>query len=165
MPNIGHDTGAWEENTGFEPIPAGEYKAIIVASEVKTTSAGDGEYLKLELQIVEGKFENRKLWDNLNLKNPNDLAVKIARGTLTSICKAIGKSHVEESEELHNKPLFIKVAIEKRRDTGEDQNKIKGYKAVNGNGNGHSAPTEPQLSQAGPPATGGKKPPSPWAKK
>lgn len=152
MPEINHDSGQWEENTGFEPIPAGEYKAVITASEMKPTKKGDGEYLELTLQIIEGKYENRNQWDRLNLKNPNEQAVQIARGTLSSICKAVGKSAVKNSEELHNIPLLIKVTIQPRSDNGEPSNVIKGYKAIVTNG-------EPQLSQAAPP-----KKPSPWKK-
>jgi hypothetical protein len=116
-----------EPNEGFDVIPAGEYDAVIVASEVKPTSAGTGKMLKLELQILNGKFQNRKVWDNLNIWNPNAQAVQIAKGTLSAICRAVNVLTPKDSSELHNKPLRIKLAVEKSAEYGE-QNKIKAYK-------------------------------------
>lgn len=73
--------------SSFDVLPSGEYDAVIVASEMKPTSEGNGKYLKLELQILSGEYQNRKLFDNLNLFNPNDKAVQIARGTLSAVCR------------------------------------------------------------------------------
>lgn len=118
-----------EPSTGFDPIPVGDYVAIISNSEEKTTRAGDGSYVKLEFTILEGKYEGRKLWENLNLNNRSEEAVKIARATLSSICRALSILRpVQDSIELHDQPLIIKVGVEKRKDTGETQNRIKAYK-------------------------------------
>lgn len=115
-----------EPNVGFDPIPAGEYDAVIVSSAKEPTKSGNGSFLKLELQILTGQFQNRKLWDRLNLDNPNQKAVQIARGTLSAICRAVGVLTPKDSSELHNKPLKIKVAIEKSEEFG-DRNAIKSY--------------------------------------
>lgn len=118
-----------EPSTGFDPIPVGDYVAIISNSEEKTTKAGDGSYVKLEFTILEGKYEGRKLWENLNLNNRSEEVVKIARATLSSICRALSILRpVQDSIELHDQPLIIKVGVEKRKDTGEMQNRIKAYK-------------------------------------
>ena len=37
----------------FAPLPAGDYMALITESEMKTTNAGTGEYLKLKLEMKE----------------------------------------------------------------------------------------------------------------
>lgn len=141
-----------EPSTGFDPIPVGDYLAIISNSEEKTTKAGDGSYVKLEFTIIEGKYEGRKLWENLNLENPSQEAVKIARATLSSICRALSILRpVQDSIELHDQPLVIKVGVEKRKDTGEMQNRIKSYKSRS---DGLSAPTAAA-------AAGSKKP---WEK-
>lgn len=146
----GWNANEWEPNVGFEPVPAGEYKAIISSSELKPTSSGDGKRLALELQIIEGQYEGRKFFDGLNLVNKSEQAVQIAKGTLSAICRAVGKMTPKDSSELHNIPLIVKVSVEPRNDTGEPSNRVKGYKAVESNGT-------PPLSQA--PAK------SPWAKK
>lgn len=125
--DTGFDARTVEPNQGFDVIPAGEYDAAIVASEVKATSAGDGKYLKLELQILNGTFQNRKIWDQLNIWNPNAQAVQIAKGTLSAICRAVNVLTPKDSAELHNKPLRIKVAVKKDAEYG-DKNVVKSYK-------------------------------------
>jgi len=79
---------------------------------------------------VDEKCKGRVLFENLNLDNPNNTAVEIARGKLSSICRATGVMKVADSSLLHNIPFILKVAIEARKDTGELQNVIKGYKAI-----------------------------------
>lgn len=145
----GFNANEVEPNAGFDVIPAAEYVAAIVNSEEKETSAGTGTYHKLEFQILEGAFVNRKLWVNLNLNNPSEEAVKIARGELSAICRAVNVLTPNDTVELHNLPMVIKVGVQKRKDTGEMENRIKGYKPKGGTG---PVPTSP----------GG---PAPWQKK
>lgn len=117
----------------FDPIPAGQYLALITESEMKATKAGDGQYLKLVFEVVDGDYKGRKVWAQLNLDNPNPTAVQIAMRELSSICHAAGKLRVEDSEELHNVPMLIKVKIEQQ--AGRDpQNRITSWDAANGQG-------------------------------
>ena len=111
----------------FEAIPAGKYEAVIVASEMKDTKAGDGAYLELEIEVIDGPHKGRKLWDRLNLENKNGTAVKIARSTLSSICRAVGVLEPRDSCELHDLPLCVTVKCRKREDTGEVTNEVRGY--------------------------------------
>jgi hypothetical protein len=111
----------------FEPIPAGKYIAAITASEMKPTKAGDGSYLELTFQVLDGEYKGRLLWDRLNLDNPNELAVKIARSQLAAVCQAVGVMTPNDSQELHNLPLEINVKLRKREDNGETANEIKSY--------------------------------------
>jgi len=113
--------------TDFEPIPAGKYLAVITDSEMKPTKSGSGHYLELTFQVIDGPCKNRLLWSRLNLDNPNELAVQIARGELSAICRAIGVMQPKDSLELHNLPLQITVKCKKREDTGDLVNEIKGY--------------------------------------
>jgi hypothetical protein len=123
----GFDARTVEPNQGFDVLPAGEYDAVIVNSEVKATQAGDGRYLKLELQVLNGQFQNRKVWDQLNIWNPNAQAVQIAKGQLSAICRAVNVLTPQDSAELHGKPLRIKVAVKKDAEYG-DKNVVKAYK-------------------------------------
>lgn len=124
----GFDAQTVEPNDSFDPIPNGDYLCIITASEMKPTKAGDGAYLELELQVIEGPYQGRKLWDRLNLNNANETTVKIAKGTLSAICRAVGVLQPTDSCELHDLPLVAKVACRKRDDTEELTNVIKSYK-------------------------------------
>ena len=61
-----------EPAADFEPIPAGKYLAVITDSEMKPTKSGNGSYLELTFQVIEGEYKNRLLWARLNLDNPNN---------------------------------------------------------------------------------------------
>lgn len=128
----GFDAQTVEPNDSFDPLPNGDYLCIITASEMKPTKAGDGAYLELEMQVLEGQYQGRKLWDRLNLNNANDTTVKIAKGTLSAICRAVGVLQPKDSCELHDLPVLVKVACKKRDDTDELTNVVKSYKKRDG---------------------------------
>lgn len=123
----GFDASQVEPTTTFDPIPAGKYLAMITQSEMKPNKAGTGSYLELVFTIVEGEHKGRQLWARLNLDNPNELAVKIARAELSAICRAVGVLTPRDSVELHNLPLVIRVGCRRRKDTDEIVNVVKGY--------------------------------------
>jgi len=128
MANLnGFDANTVEPTSDFDPVPAGKYVAIITASEMKPTKNGNGQYLELQFQIVDGEHANRYVWARLNLANPNAQAVQIARAQLSSICRAVGVLTPNDSCELHDLPLVIDVRCKKRDDTGEITNEIKGF--------------------------------------
>ena len=116
-----------EPTTDFEPIPAGKYLAVITESEVKPTKSGTGSYLQFTFEILDGPHKGRHVWARLNLDNPNDTAVKMARAELSAICRAVGVMAPNDSIELHNLPLVIAVRCVKRKDSGDIGNEIKGY--------------------------------------
>lgn len=116
-----------DPNVGFDPIPAGKHLCVITSSEMKRTKAGDGEYLQIELEVIDGPCKGRKVWDRLTLKHPNEMTVRIARGALSAICRAVGVMAPKDSVELHNLPLLVSVGLKKREDTGEMTNVVKGY--------------------------------------
>jgi len=111
----------------LEPLPAGKYLAMIIDSEVKPTKSGNGSYLQLTFQVLEGPYKGRFVWSRLNLDNPNETTVKIARAELSAICRAVGVLTPKDSVELHNLPLVITIKLKKREDTGDMQNEIRGY--------------------------------------
>jgi hypothetical protein len=128
MANLnGFNANDVEPNTAFEPIPAGKYLAAITASETKPTKSGGGSYLELTFSILEGDYQGRVLWARLNLDNPNATAVKIARGDLSAICRAVNVMQPKDSTDLHNLPLVVNVKLKKRADNNELTNEIKGF--------------------------------------
>jgi len=122
----GFDASKVEPNEPASAVPKGEYQVIIVESERKPTSKGDGWLMSMVLQIVEGPFKNRKLYDRLNLGNKNEKAVTIARGTLSAICRAVNVLSPKNSEEIHNRTLTAVVDVKEYQ--GKLQNEVKGYK-------------------------------------
>ena len=143
MANLnGFDANEVEPSTAFEPVPAGKYIAAVTASEMKPTKKGDGSYLELEFTVLEGDCQGRKVWDRLCITHPNQQTVKIARGNLSAICRAVGVMQPKDSVELHNLPLEITVKLKKRTDNNELANEIKGYEPKN------SAEGKPQQAPA-----------------
>ncbi len=128
MPSLnGFNANDVDPNVGFEPIPAGKYLALIVDSTTKQTKNGAGEYLQLEFEIVDGPYKSRKVWERLTLKHPNETTVKIARGNLSAICRAVGVMKPNDSVELHNIPLSIVVGLKRRDDNNEMANVVKAF--------------------------------------
>lgn len=163
----GFDASQVEPTRAFEPVPAGKYVAVIVASEFKPTKSGTGQYLELRLQIVDGEHKGRQFWERLNLQNPNPTAVENAKGTLSAICRAVGVMAPQDSAELHDHPIQIKIVCKKDAGTGEIRNEIKGYEKLGGNGGGFGAGTAftpPSGSQAAAAPAPAVRKSAPWAK-
>lgn len=123
------DANKVEPTADFDPIPAGQYVAVITDSQMKPTKNGTGEYLEMTFQVIDGDYKNRLLWARLCLNHAKDITAKIARGHLAAICKAVGVLTPRDSAELHNLPLVVKVTLKKRTDTGELTNEIKSFSA------------------------------------
>ena len=51
-------------NGNFEPLPAGWYTATITKAELKTTSAGNGQFIKLRYDITGPSHQGRVVFGN-----------------------------------------------------------------------------------------------------
>lgn len=162
MATLQFDATTVQPNAPLEPVPSGDYLCMIVDSEMKPTSRGDGTYLQLTMEILEGPYQGRKLFDRLNLQNPNAQAVEIAYRTLSAICHAVGVMQVNDSAQLHDKPLIAKVALKPPKGEYGESNEVKGYKAVSGQGlvSPQRDARQPVPAQAAAPAAASR----PWAR-
>jgi ribosomal protein S28E/S33 len=140
-------------------LPPGNYTAQVIESVMKETAKG-GTMLQLTLEIIDGPSKGRRVWDNLNIKNPNPTAQEIALRTLSAICLAIGKQHISDSEEIHFLPMTITVAVEVDNrdkelppDEQRRRNVVKGYAAARGDAPVAKAPSSFTSRQAPPPST------------
>ena len=121
-----------EPSTSYEPLPADWYKCVITDTEEKPTKAMTGSYLQLSIEVIEGQYAGRKVFDRLNLKNPNATAVEIAQRSLSSICRSIDVPNPKDSIELRDKPLMVKLAVKPADGQYGASNDIKEYSAANG---------------------------------
>jgi hypothetical protein len=150
-----------EPSTGYSVLPPGKYHVQIVNSEMRDTKSGTGQYLWLELSIIDGEHANKRLFERLNLVNPNEKAVEIANRTLSAICRATGQMSVSDSEQLHNRSM---IAVVKVRPAGPDKsgvhreaaNEIGGFEAFGGRAPASIAPA------ASAPAAAPKVATAPW---
>lgn len=117
----------------FSPLAPGKYNVIISDASVKQTKSGTGQYLSIQFTVTGEQGRDRRVWTNLNLVNPNPVAVEIAQKDLANICTAAGiKGLLTDEQQLLGKALVIKVAVD------GDRNNVKGYSAV-----GAITPTAP----------------------
>ncbi len=135
--NEAFDASTVDPATSFPVYPADKYLVQIIQSEMRATKDGNGQFLWMELEILDGEFAGGKLFDRLNLVNGNTTAQEIAQRTLSAICHAVGVMQVSDSEQLHFKPMVAEVKV---RPAGPDksgthrdaQNEIRGYTSAGG---------------------------------
>ena len=163
------DATSVEPTTPYELLPAGKYRAQIVESEMRVTRNGMGRFLWLMIDILEGEYAGRKIFDQLNLVNPNTTTVEIAQRTLSAICHATGRMQVSDSEELHLIPMTIQVKIKPPKNGYGESNAIaylpsereaKPARAPRSSPSG--SPAAPQANTAAAPARMAS---APWNKK
>jgi len=141
----------------YEPLERGDYQCIVIETSIKTTKAGTGEYIEVVLQVVDGEHSGRRLWDRLNVSNPNKQAEEIARRQLTGLCQAVGMdmgSKLANTEQLHDIPMSVAVDIDRKDPT---RNRIVAYNSL-----GASSPATAPVSDAAAEAPSSNK--KPWEK-
>tara|TARA_B100000953_G_C18030250_1_gene422885 strand:+ start:1259 stop:1699 length:441 start_codon:yes stop_codon:yes gene_type:complete len=119
-----------EEDRSFTPLPPGDYEVIVDDSDFRDTKSGNGRYLHLELSVVSEEGKGRKIFDNLNLENPNPTAVEIAQRQLASLVRACGKVQIKDSSELHNIPIVANITIRPGTNGYDDSNDVKYYRML-----------------------------------
>jgi hypothetical protein len=127
MANLGatFDATTVDPTSSFELLPPGRYVAQIVSSELRPTRDGAGQYLWLELDVLEGECASRKVFDRLNLVNANPQTVELAQRTLSAICHATGRMQVQDSQELHLIPMTLDVTLKPPKNGYGESNRIR----------------------------------------
>ena len=132
----------------FELLPAGNYIAQIVKSEIKVNKDGFGSRLSMQFQITDGDKRGRTLFQDVTMKNQNETAMKIGREQLAQLARACGLTRVQDSAQLHGIEMQIRVAIREDK-TGqyEPRNEIKRFEPLGSQGQAapasHAAPVAP----------------------
>ena len=110
-----------------EPLPPGPYSAQVINDEMKPTKKGDGKYIELTMEVLDGSHKGRWLFDRLNVVNPNKTAVEISERRLVEIGKACRIESLNDTNQLRGIPMKVTVKIEKSEEYG-DRNVVTGYK-------------------------------------
>ena len=169
MASFSFDSSSAEKREAtYELLPAGWYDAQITDSEIIPLKSGNGRALKLTFDVLSEGYRGRKVWARLNIQHSNPEAERIAQSQLRELCESMGVLRFNDTVELHNKPVGIKVKIRKD-ESGQysDQNEISAFKPAGG---GVAAapvagiPSRPSAPPAAPAAAAGGATP-PWAKK
>ena len=130
----------------FVPLPAGTYTARVDEIEEKSTKNGDGQYLQITWEIIGGDFAGRKIWDRLNVVNPNETAQRIGRERLVQLAAAAGITNLTDTNELYRKVVSLRLMVKTDANYG-DRNEVKGYSPAPA---GAAAPAAPAAAAVPP---------------
>lgn len=132
MAQINFDASQYApDGGGFEAIPSGWYSAVISKSELKPTKDGSGSYLQVDFNVIDGPHKDATVIARLNISNPSEKAQKIGCGQLSAICHAVNVMYVQDSSQLHNIPMKIRVKYIEPRGEYEANNDVIGFKNAN----------------------------------
>ena len=124
----------------FDALPAGWYRAQIVDSKWLETKAGTGHYMELEWLILgvvqnekneEGlKYQGSRVWERLNLVNPKEAAVSIAKRSLARAMTAIGIERCKTEKCLIGGECLIRLKYVPENVQFEAKNEVHGYRKI-----------------------------------
>ncbi len=132
MAQFSFNAAAVQPQESISPIPAGVYLAQVVESDVRPLKSGKGRALALTFQVLNGAYANRKVFANLNVEHRESAeAERIAQAQLSALCHAAGVINVQDTTQLHMRPVNIRVKVRKD-ETGQygDKNEVTGYEAA-----------------------------------
>lgn len=130
MAAISFNAATVAPSSSFDPIPAGWYNVQATDSSISPTKNQTGMILKITWDVLDGPFKGRKVFDRINVQNANPTAEKIGQEQLSAICHATGVIQLQDTLQLHSKPISIKVSVRKSDGQFDDSNEVKGYKAL-----------------------------------
>lgn len=168
MAQFNFDTSTVEKReSNYELLPAGWYTAQVIESEIVKLNSGNGQALKLTIEVLQDGYRGRKVWARLNVQHSSSVAETIAQQQLRELCDSIGVVRMQDTVELHNKPFAVKLKV-RVDETGkyEPQNEVTGFKAAGTTAAVGAFPAvqRPAAAAAAAPAAAGAASP-PWAKK
>ena len=120
-----------QSENNFEPLPAGWYQVKVSGAELKTTKAGNGQYIAIKYDVLGPTHQGRVVFGNINVHNPNPEAERIGREQLGNLMRAIGLSEVSDTDQLIGGSCEVKLSVRKSEEWG-DSNDCKAWKSVKG---------------------------------
>ena len=129
------------EASGFDTLPEGAYRVMISSADYVDTSAGTGKRIPLELTVMSGEYTGRKIFEGLNVENPNDTAQRIGRQRLAELLDGIGikRNSFKDTDQLEGEVVtahvtrkMIKDPIQREQYGDKDgmQNGVKKFESA-----------------------------------
>jgi hypothetical protein len=127
------------------------HKARLTVRGLKNSQASNGEYADLELVLVDGPFESRRVWPmiaNPTDERNSDKWRQMSMGAIQHICEACGifradapdsynrfanATFVDILKEIDGRTVAIKVGVEKGKDGHQDKNTVAEWLSPNPN--------------------------------
>jgi len=120
-----------DNESGFEPVPAGEYQVEIKKVEAKETRDKNGMYFNFRLDILGPSNAGRIIFAIVNVKNASEKAQQIGQGQLKDIMRALNLQSVSNTDQFVGGKLTVKIDIEKSEQYG-NSNRVRAFKAIGG---------------------------------
>lgn len=134
--NFGVDLGNVEApENNFDLLPAGKYTLQSVSTELATTKSG-GKMIKLQLEVTDGQYAGRKVFESFNVQNDNHQTVLIA---LAQIKQLLAACHQNPNQNLtlslmrglEGIEFLGHVSVQKSKNPQfDDQNRIRKYEPL-----------------------------------
>jgi hypothetical protein len=91
----------------FSVIPAGQYELELTEGSVEPTNDGTGKLFKHRFRVIDGEYEGRLIFGNMNLVNKSDVAANIGRGEFNALRTVTGVLDIPQNE-LEPDNMFFK---------------------------------------------------------
>lgn len=115
----------------YAVIPKGDYMAEITRTEIKDfewkNSGAHGKLLSMMFKVIDGEYTGRVIFADAHLSNSEyELFVSQGRKLIAQVALACNIKQLNDSQQMHDKPLMISVAIEvDKKGQYDDKNVIK----------------------------------------
>ena len=113
------------------------------------------------MSILDGQYKNRKLFDHINIDNPNQKCVEIGLSCLSALGKSLGIAKLSDSAQLVNGVCVAHVKVRDEQNVVRTYSKVDSPVATTATGQAVVG-TAPQASQDGQNVASVSKPP--WAR-
>ena len=115
------------ERKGFGVLPAGIYYVAIEDATYHENKNQTGWYVKVQLEVLNDQFSNRRLFCNFNLTHSNPKAAEIGQAEFAELLKAISIQVLNDPKDLVTlvgKTLNVKLGI-KKGNRGDENNVVE----------------------------------------
>lgn len=136
--SIGNSTQSTPNNGEkkvYLPIPKAAYTVKMTKCTEKATKAGNGAYLDVTFEVVEGDHSKRLIFEKFMIDHPSEKVVQIGEERLSKFLKAVGVRNglagldgdTNKVSEHLNKLVIGNVGIEAGTNGYGDRNKITSF--------------------------------------
>lgn len=132
-----------EDERSFEPIPFGDYMVQAIETDVVPTKTGTGRRIAITLQVIDGPYAGRQIFEGINIVNASAEAQRIGQRQLADLCLSVDLPKISNSDELIGRPFLARIGVQPARGEYGPRNVVKRW---------HIAPTKLEQARAAAPA-------------
>lgn len=108
----------------FEIFEAGPQPMELTETDIVATKAGTGKLLKYKIRITEGELEDRLVFGQMNLQNPNPVATRIGQEEFRAMREVTGVLEPEDTQDLHFRQFMGYVKLTPAKGEYDAKNEV-----------------------------------------